>query len=439
MIFSRQMRWFEAVLVCIMLLGFYLYQSRIAPFHPDEADWIATSDAFEAFLTGRFKAALWHESYWTLTQPPVSRYWTGLGRHLGGYRLDDLKTLWVDQEAYGRINRFSTGNITRRMLLWSRLPMAVLSALAVFIIFYLCFKVSGRLAGYLVVMLFMGSYFFTQLLPRAMGEAPLLAAIMAAWFAGYRAVQSWEQAIWDSTPVQRRGVVRSLIWFGLMGFFCGIAGASKMNGASITLGAGLLAVATPLVRRGHVSRAFRLRFMILSGCLLAITTAIGFIEPNPYLYPDILGRSSRMLNNRITEMENQLLENPGDEISSLTERISAISNCVLRDCNAMRFPGGLVINLAFCLVGAAYFIYEAWKWMSSHQSLSGESGSASMVTLAIAFTASAPVLFTPINWIRYYMLPTVFAMVFIAVGIAWLIKVLLIRLIRQASLMNMVS
>ncbi len=253
------------------------------------------------------------KSYWTLTQPPVSRYWTGLGRHLGGYQLDDLKTLWVDQEAYGRINRFSTGNITRRMLLWSRLPMAVLSALAVFIIFYLCFKVSGRLAGYLVVLLFMGSYFFTQLLPRAMGEAPLLAAIMAAWFAGYRAVQSWEQAIWDSTPVQRRGVVRSLIWFGLMGFFCGIAGASKMNGASITLGAGLLAVATPLVRRGHVSRAFRLRFMILSGCLLVITTAIGFIGPNPYLYPDILGRSSRMLNNRITEMENQLLENPGDE------------------------------------------------------------------------------------------------------------------------------
>jgi MFS family permease len=433
MLFSRQMRWFEAVLVCIILLGFYLYQSRIAPFHPDEADWIATSDAFEAFLTGGINAALWQESYWTLTQPPVSRYWTGLGRNLGGYRLKDLKTLWVDQETYGRINRFSTSNLTQRMLLWSRLAMVVLSALSAFIIFYLCFKVFGRLSGYLVALLFMGSNFFSQLLPRAMGEAPLLAAVMAAWFAGYRAVQSWEQAIWDSTPVRRRGIVRSLIWFGLMGFFCGIAGASKMNGASITLGAGLLAVATPLVRRGNGDKAFRLRFMILSGGLLAISAAIGFIGPNPYLYPDILGRTSRMLDNRFTEMEQQLQENPDDAISTPGERISAISFYVLQDSTVLRFPTGRFINLAFCLAGAAFIVIKVWKWLGDRRSPASESNVASVVTLAIAVTASAPVLFTLINWNRYYMVPTVFAMVCIAVGMTWTIKVLLSRLTRPVD------
>lgn len=429
--FSRRIYWFEALLVTFLLLGFYLYHARVAPFHPDEANRIATSDAFEAFFTGRFKTTLWQESYWTLTQPPVSRYWTGLGRWLGGYRPGDLKTLWAKQEPYGLINRFSASNVTPRLLWWSRLPIAVLSALAVFIVFFLCFKVTGRLAGYLVIFLFLGSSYFSQLLPRAMGEAPLLAAIMAAWFAGYQAIRCWEQAIWDSIPVPRRRVSRPLMWFGLMGLFCGLAGASKLNGASITLAAILLVVATPLVRRGILSKAFRLRFIFLSGCLLALSTAIGFIAPNPYLYSDILGRATKMLNNRFVEMQDQLKENPGDRFSSPSDPISAIANCALQDCTALRFSGSMVINLAFCLLGAAYLITVAWKWIGGQRFPFINSIAASVVLLLIAITASIPVLGTPLNWSRYYMLPTVFTTICIAIGIAWLVKVLFARLTRQ--------
>lgn len=425
------MYWFEALLVTLLVSGFYLHQARIAPFHPDEANRIATSDAFEAFFSGRFKATLWRESYWTLTQPPVSRYWTGLGRWLGGYRPSDLKNLWAKQEPYGTINRFSAGNVTPRMLWWSRMPITMLSALAVFIVFFLCFRVAGRLAGYLVIFLFLGSSYFSQLFPRAMGEAPLLAAILIAWFAGYQAIRYWEQACWESTPAHRRSMIWSLLWFGLMGLFCGIAGASKLNGASITLAALLLVVATPLIRKGILRKAYRLRFMLLSGCLLAFSTAMGFITPNPYLYPDILGRATRMLNNRFVEMQDQLQENPGDRFSTPSDRISAIAHCALQDCTAMRFSGSLLINLAFCLLGAAYLIVLTWKWFGGQKSPVIDSIAASVVTALIGVTASIPVLGTPLNWSRYYMLPTVFTTICIAIGIAWIVKSLLTRLSSQ--------
>jgi hypothetical protein len=423
-LFSRRVRWFEIALVAVALLGFYLYHIQTALFHPDEANRIATSDAFEEFFNGRFDSRVWKKTYWTLTQPPVTRYWTGLGRRMGGYIPTDFQDLWVDGREYTRINNETAANVTPRLLWWSRLPMAVLAAVSVFFLFYLCFKVTGRLAGYLVLLLFMGSYYFNQLLPRAMGEAPLLAAILGAWYAGYQAVLNWEGAAWQPVTTRRRYALHSLLWFSLMGFLCGIAGASKMNGASITLGAGLVAVLTPLVRRGSLPKAYRLRFLFAAAGLVAVLAAFGFIGPNPFLYSDVALRTSQMLDNRFVEMRQQLSENPDDAITTPAERISAISFCIFQDCTPLRFPAGRYINLALFLVGLGVFLALSWRWVKggSMPEADTEAASASVLTLAIAVTASAPVLMTPINWNRYFMLPTVFVLVCVAAGIAFLLR-----------------
>jgi len=431
-LFSRRIRWWEYLLVFTALLGFYLYHIQTALFHPDEANRIATSDVFEEFFNGRFDSRVWKKTYWTLTQPPVTRYWTGLGRRLGGYVPSDFQNLWVDGLEYTRINRETAATVTPRLLWWSRLPMAVLAALSVLIIFYLCVKVSGRLAGYLVAVLFLGSYYFNQLLPRAMGEAPLLAAIMAAWYAGYRALSDWELAAWQPAADRKRHALRSLFWFGLMGLLCGIASASKMNGASIALGAGLLALLMPLLRRGSLTRVYRLRFLFLSGGLLAIMAFAGFVAPNPFLYSDVALRTTQMLDNRFVEMRQQLSENPDDAITTPAQRLSAVSFCVFQDCTPLRFYAGRFFNLAFFLAGGAVLLAAAWRWVkgSSMPESDSESSCASIATLAIALTASVPVLLTPINWNRYYMLPTVFVLVAIAAGLTSLLRLLLIRSIR---------
>ncbi len=433
-LFSRRIRWWEYLLIFTALLGFYLYHIQTALFHPDEANRIATSDAFEEFFNGRFNSRVWKKTYWTLTQPPVTRYWTGLGRRLGGYIPSDFQDLWVDGLEYTRINGETAANVTPRLLWWSRLPMAVLAALSVLVLFYLSVKVSGRLAGYLVAGLFLGSYYFNQLLPRAMGEAPLLAAILAAWFAGYRALTAWENVAWQPAADRKRHALRALFWFGLMGLLCGIAGASKMNGASIAIGAGLLCLLMPLVRRGNLTRAYRLRFLFLSGGLLALMAFAGFVGPNPFLYSDVALRTTQMLDNRFVEMEHQLSENPNDAITTPAQRLSAISFCVLQDCTPLRFYAGRFINLAFFLVGAAVLLAAAWRWLkgTSMPEAHTQASISSTVTLAIAISASVPVLLTPINWNRYFMLPTVFVLVCVAVGIAWILR-LLLRYPAQAS------
>jgi hypothetical protein len=428
-LFSRRVRWYEVVLVAVALLGFYLYHIQTALFHPDEANRIATSDAFEEFFNGRFDSRVWKKTYWTLTQPPITRFWTGLGRRLGGYIPTDFQSLWVDGREYTRINSETAANVTPRLLWWSRLPMAVLAAVSVLFLFFLCFKVSGRLAGYLALLLFVGSDYFTQLWPRAMGEAPLLAAILGAWYAGYRAVQNWEGAAWQPGAIRRHYALHSLLWFCLMGFLCGIAGASKMNGASITLGAGLLAVLTPLVRRGNLPKAYRLRFLFAASGLVAVLAAFGFIGPNPFLYSDVALRTTQMLDNRFVEMRHQLSENPDDAITTPKERVSAISFCIFQDCTPLRFPTGRFINLTLFLVGTGSLLTAAWRWLKggSMPEAETEAASASVMTLAIAVTASAPVLMTPINWNRYFMLPTVFTLVCVAVGATWLLRKITFR------------
>src|SRR4051794_31482078 len=84
----------EVLLVFCTLAFFYLTGLSSVAFHPDESQWIATSNVFETYFSGDFQSSLWHKSYWTLTQPPVARYIIGFSRYMGGYHIADLNTPW---------------------------------------------------------------------------------------------------------------------------------------------------------------------------------------------------------------------------------------------------------------------------------------------------------------------------------------------------------
>ncbi len=166
--------------------------------------------------------------------------------------------------------------------------------------------------------------------------------------------------------------------------------------------------------------------------MLVVTSAAGFIGPNPFLYYDVALRTSQMLDNRLVEMQHQLSENPDDAITTSGERVSAVTFCVFQDCTPLRFPAGRWINLALFLVGAAVFLVAAWRWLkgASMPEAQAETSISSVVTLAIAVTASVPVLLTPINWNRYFMLPAVFVLVCIAAGAAALLRLLIDTLVK---------
>lgn len=408
--------WLEPLLIGCVLFAIFYPRVQSTEFHGDESLWIASSRYFEAFVAGRLDSPVWNESYETLTQPPVGRYVIGMGRGFGGYGSRDLNRPWnfklSSEENIARGNMPSSD-----LLWWSRFPMCILAVVCAVIAFTLVSRSAGRLAGYVMLTLLVFNPYFSSTLCRAMGEAPLLTATMLAALSGYQAVTSWHLATAHKHPVSKR-FLRPLIWFGIMGVFCGIAGAAKLNGLSIVLAGLALALLTLLAQTGNVSRSQILGTIPFTCASLILAAAFTFVVLNPYLYPDPIGRTKNMVEQRLSEMGRQQASNPSQRISGpLIPRISLIGERVFHQYAALRFARSWIINVLLCSVGLWFLLFAAWSWLRS-----GTGQGASLVLLLIAFSSSVPALMTPLDWDRYYLFPVFFSTVFIAVGILWIIN-----------------
>ncbi len=170
-------RWLEIPLLASILLFIFCTGIQAIPFHPDESQWIATSGAFEAYVSGDFASPTWNEALWTLTQPPGTRYIIALGRLAGGYHADQLNVPW----SFGRdepTNIAAGAMPSPGLLWWSRLPMALVSVVSLLLLFRLVSVTAGRIAGYMCLLLVTSNPFMLMTLRRAMAEAPLLLCLM---------------------------------------------------------------------------------------------------------------------------------------------------------------------------------------------------------------------------------------------------------------------
>ena len=62
-----------------------LQRAAVVGYNTDEGQFIATAEYFElVFLQGRLGGPPWEETYWTLTQPPITRYMLGAAIDLSG-------------------------------------------------------------------------------------------------------------------------------------------------------------------------------------------------------------------------------------------------------------------------------------------------------------------------------------------------------------------
>src|SRR5688572_15506160 len=122
---TEAQRWLQVAALLFVVFAWTPGLSQ-NPLEGDESHWIATSAQYEAFVTGDWNSPVWDVQYWTLTQPPVPRYFIGLGRTLGGFGLDTLNVPWdysLDHDGNAQI-----GAIPRPALLWwSRVPMLLLA------------------------------------------------------------------------------------------------------------------------------------------------------------------------------------------------------------------------------------------------------------------------------------------------------------------------
>jgi len=420
------------------VLGYsYFRRLEAVRFHGDESHWIATSCYLEALITPGFSEPewlsqsvvpdkfpvperlaatlapeassthVWGAHYWTLTQPPVSRYMIALGRSAGGYGVGDLNVPW-DFHTTGAEN-VSAGAYPSPGLLWSsRAMMALLSVISGVILFLLVRHCAGALAGYSFVGMFVGSGYLLTHLRRAMSEAPLLFFTTLALLCAARAL--------IFTP---RRLGQALTWLLLMSVCAGLAGAAKLNGLALGFAAAVLCFAVAFRYRGPDVRRWRVAFL---AAILVMAVTVGvFILVNPFLYPQPWLRTIAMVRFRQWEMTNQA-RRPEWRIPDFFARLHIIPRRIFSDYPAVRI---MVFNEPLTVLGLFVLIRGAWRWVRGKERLTGGrsmSAGTALAILVVAAVTALPPLLTPLDWDRYYMYPVIFVSVSVSIGLGWIAR-----------------
>lgn len=403
-------RWiylFELVIVLAVLAAVYIHNIPAPSFHADESQWIATSRYFEPFIEGNFSSQIWGRSYWTLTQPPLTRYTIALGRLAGGYGIEDLNIPWKgdlsdeENEARGAIPEPD-------LLWWSRLPMAVLAALAGGGLFAASYAINGRFAAYATSLFFATTPYLLKTLGRAMGEATLLFWVVMATATAVFALYTWQQ--------------RQTVWWLVgVGICSGLAGSAKLNGIAAVGTAVLLGLLVFVKYRKSLNWEVK-RFVGTAVFLTPLITLLTFYLLNPFLYPNPIRHVGNMLTHRTEAIAGQQAGSPEQAITTLEKRIEVVPYRIFVSYTPTPLKNPLV-NVAITAVGLAYLVWLSKNWFAAATNPTFAQATA-LATLSIAVFMVLPSLGTPLNWERYWLFPVIFNLVCTAVAFSMLCNTL---------------
>jgi len=407
---ARTLHRFELwVVLAVSLLVFLPAVFRV-PFHGDESQQIASSGYLKLFLQGRFSDPAWNEGFWTLSVPPMSPYFIAVGRFVGGYGDEELNGFWDSN--LDDVRNVAAGNMPGIGLLrWSRLPMALLAALTVVILFGLIKRSAGMVAAYLFAVLFLLNPYMRITLVRAMSEAPLLAFVAMAVLAGERMLHHG-QLLHDVGDAARR---RYLLWALMLGIASGLASASKLNGLAIVAPATVLALVGPLVpRRGQpVHRDFVLA--LLGAGIVIVSACLTFVLVNPFLYSDPVGRLAKMFTHRVALMNFQVAHSPQARMPDGGARLHRLALRVFETYSVLPQAGVLGANSVLTVIGLGVTLGWVFQWGQGANRRNGV-----VVLGLIGFSLVGPALLTSLDWDRYYLFPVVFSTWLIAIGLTFL-------------------
>ncbi len=393
----------------IFILGlFYFSNIGQVPFHADESSWIGSSNVFEEYFNGHFNSEVWDNSDWQLgfrdgkawvpiaTNSTITRFFIGIGRRLGGYSEHDLNGPW-DFSQTDDWNLANGNKPIPGLLFWSRLPMAFLAVLSIYLIFFLIKTSFGRVTAYILVLCFVINPYFLLTFRRAMDEAPLLAGISLTMFAAMKYLQA------------ASGGKKQIVWLALLGFAVGFSGGAKLYGLA-TAAVGLAVVVFRAMQdEGRWIARIRSAFIQL----VAFSTAayLFFLLPNPFLLTHPVTGPIAMLQYRTWLMPIQFVFVPARlRIGSFSVRMNFFFQHVFSDFSVIRGVPVLVLFLG--LLGAITCV-----WFALHRIKNLERNAGSIAILVTAFCASLPTFFINIDLDRYYILPVVFSTIFLAIGI----------------------
>jgi hypothetical protein len=288
--------------------------------------------------------------------------------------------------------------------------MALLSAASVMGLFLLLRRTFGRLSAYIWIALSVLNTYLLTMLDRAKGETTMLA---------FESLSVWMGILFLSqikrTP--ERWSWKAWVFLYLSGIFAGAAASGKLNGFSI-VGAGLGAVLISLFwMKGSAWKKIILIIgsaAILSGSMFSV-----FVGLYPYLWPDPIRRTEKMFQERSNEMSTQQKLITDNQIDTLQKRIRVLPKRILNTYATLHFTRSWWVNFPLVLIGLAVAIKKSWLWFCRKNDSPG-----AFLFILGGLAAAAPVLITPLDWDRYYLLSVYFSTGLISVGFGWLVSII---------------
>ena len=435
-----------ALLGCALTLGFvvlYLAGLDSVPFHPDESTQLYMSRDFDIAVLQHDPGAL----AWTPDQPltpearlrlldaPLTKNLIGLGRWLQGYTLQDLNADWV----WGAPWADNLGAIPARgLLMAARLPLALLGALAVLLVYLIGMQVGGAALGASAALLVGLDPLLLLHSRRAMAESALTFFSVLA-------------ALGILVLVQRCDTLKRLsagaVALGaLAGLAAGLAVDSKQTEAvmlPVALAAAALCVWQRPWRRPQKATALAaLAFAIGAGWLVGVWLL------NPVLYRQPLPVLQSMIALRADLAREQVAVNgardPRVVLGSVPARLGAALSQLYFEPpapwdvpvyldqlqppadayfanplnNLLRLPPLSLLLLALSALGVADSAARLWR-----DRLRAGTRAEQVLWLWSAATVTLLALTIPLNWQRYFMPLLTPSRLFASLGIVALVRV----------------
>jgi hypothetical protein len=461
-----------------------LWRAERVGYNTDEGQHVATAGYFRlVFLEGTLGGPAWDETYWTLTQPSLPRYILGAAIWLSGNPLPPLdlehrirevrgpdRERYLDPRTYADERRLAQERQVERprpaVLTAARVPMALLGAGSVALLFLIGRALGGTVAGLVAALGLLAAPLALTLLPRAHAEAPLLFFTLLGLLLGIHAARaatatgpvdeprgsqerpdpSCHPERSEGSHARGQGNMRSFaalrmtgkgqgieqvpawLLFGLLcGMATGLAAASKLTAVLGLAALGAFAAWAPVTRlalggatgRGQVAAGGRAAGRTWRWSALAAVVGLAtFVAVNPFLWPDPVGRTVAMLRFRQQELFGQRALSPENAVpEDLPTRTALLLRRTFMDEAPLAARTGLPLDAPLALVGTWVLARGASRTWRAGGLLGPEAFALAWIAAFVAGTI--PNL--GINWDRYYLPVVALSLVPIGVGAATLL------------------
>lgn len=396
-LFSKNLRPLEVFILVVCRFGIYLSNLLSVEFQPDETFWIVSSVRFDKFLIGEFNDPIWsNKPLISFEVRPIPSYIVAISQRLGGIQADSLPEYW--DWSLPRDENIARGAMPSTRVLWlSRLPMGLISVFSMLGMILLLAASHSRLASYLFALISINDYFLLHL-RRAMSEAPLLLFTVFILYAAYKLLFA----------IQEKSLKNITLWSILVRIFSGMAGQSKLTGLACVvipiLGSLLL-----ISRSQDIPTELKRRIVLVVTLVVAFTSLIIFFISYPFFYENTAHRILTTFYVRGQVVEQTIQSN--ERLAILFQRIFEYP---------LVFGTNTVIVVILHWIN--FFIAAFGFSYSLKQIMMKQRNQMIHIPLVLGTSVCAvPMLFTPLDWDRYYLYPIFFSCVFFAIGLGQLL------------------